>query len=288
MAGLTPSEVTSSCDQLPFIVSQNPYSRANAAKTQNPAGIPRPAAGRVPGCALGCALGCPPGCALGCVAGCVAGWGGPWPRGSRTLTPIRPASRQAASNGRPIQNPTPLNAATNTGARAVPRPSSALRTRTDLSTAAGCSVAASVLSAGTESPNPAPRHAVASSSSANAAACLCTTSQLAISRIIEARSAARPASSSSFSPARRARLGHSRPAPSSEATIAVVICGTKMTPYCVPDRSYELRLVKIVLAAGKVTSAMPWTRPAALTTAPCAPTARALRAPRAPRVPRVP
>jgi hypothetical protein len=61
--------------------------------------------------------------------------------------------------------------------------------------------------------------------------------------------------------------------------MAVVTCGTNMTPYWVPDRSYELRLVKIVLAAGKVTSAMPWTRPAALTTAPCAPIARAPSAP---------
>ena len=72
----------------------------------------------------------------------------------------------AASTGSPIQNPRPLKTATNTGATAVPRPSSAFRTSTDLSTAAGCSAAARVLRAGTESPNPAPRHAVAPSSSA--------------------------------------------------------------------------------------------------------------------------
>ena len=131
----------------------------------------------------------------------------------------------------------PLNAATNTGAMAVPSPSSAFRTRTDRSTAAGCSAAARVLSDGTDSPNPAPRQAVAPSSSANAAACWCTTSQLAISRTIEARSAAKPASSSVFSLARRARPGQSSPAPSSEATIAVVICGTNMTPYWLLDRS---------------------------------------------------
>ena len=157
--------------------------------------------------------------------------------GSRRLTPIRPASRQAASTGSPIQNPRPLKTATNTGAMAVPRPSSAFKTRTDLSTAAGCSAAAKVLSDGTESPNPAPRHAVAASSSPNAAACWWTTSQLTISRAIEARSAAKPVSSRAFSLARRARLGHSRPAPSSEATIAVLTCGTNMIPYWLCDRS---------------------------------------------------
>ena len=87
------------------------------------------------------------------------------------------------------------------------------------------------------SPKPAPRQAVAISSSAKAAACWCTTSQLAISSTIEARSASRPAMYMVFSLARRVRPGQSRPAPSSEATIAVLICGMNSTPYWLLDRS---------------------------------------------------
>ena len=78
---------------------------------------------------------------------------------------MRPASSTAERIGSPIQNPMPLNTATNAGASAVPRPSSALRTRTDLSSAPGCSAAVSVFSDGTVKPKPAPRHAVAASSS---------------------------------------------------------------------------------------------------------------------------
>ena len=48
----------------------------------------------------------------------------------------------------------------------------------------------------------------------------------------------------------------------------MTICGKNMIPYWPRDRSYEPGLVKIVLAAGKVTSAMPWTSPAALTVRP--------------------
>jgi len=40
-----------------------------------------------------------------------------------------------------------------------------------------------------------------------------------------------------FSLARRVRPGQSRPAPSSEATIAVLICGMNSTPYWLLDRS---------------------------------------------------
>jgi hypothetical protein len=45
--------------------------------------------------------------------------------------------------------------------------------------------------------------------------------------------------------------------------IAVTTCGRNMVPYCVLDRSYCAGSVKIVLAAGKVTSTMPCTSPAA-------------------------
>src|ERR1700734_815789 len=67
------------------------------------------------------------------------------------------------------------------------------------------------------------------------------------------------------SPRRRARPGPTRPAPSRAAVTAVITCGTNISPYWLLDRAYEPRAVKIVLAAGNVTSAMPWTRAAALT-----------------------
>ena len=51
--------------------------------------------------------------------------------------------------------------------------------------------------------------------------------------------------------------------PSRDPVIAVMTCGRNMVPYCVLDRPYSLGLVKIVLAAGKVTSVMPWISPAA-------------------------
>ncbi len=64
-----------------------------------------------------------------------------------------------------------------------------------------------------------------------------STSQLAISSTIEARSASRPATHMVFSLARRVTPGQSRPAPSSEATIAVLICGRNSSPYWLLDRS---------------------------------------------------
>jgi hypothetical protein len=45
--------------------------------------------------------------------------------------------------------------------------------------------------------------------------------------------------------------------------IAVITCGRNSPPYCVLERSYSDGSVKIVLAAGKVTSATPWTTAAA-------------------------
>jgi hypothetical protein len=42
-------------------------------------------------------------------------------------------------------------------------------------------------------------------------------------------------------------------------------CGKNMLPYCVLERPYSVGLVKIVLAAGNVTSVMPWISPAAYT-----------------------
>jgi hypothetical protein len=45
--------------------------------------------------------------------------------------------------------------------------------------------------------------------------------------------------------------------------MAVMTCGRNIVPYWVFDRSYSPGSVKIVLAAGKVTSTMPWTSPAA-------------------------
>ena len=74
--------------------------------------------------------------------------------------------------------------------------------------------------------------------------------------------AARPATS----PARRTRFVPNRPerlAPSSAAVIAVTTCGTKSSPYWLLVRSYSDGSVRIAPAAGNVTSATPWTTPAA-------------------------
>ena len=62
-----------------------------------------------------------------------------WRRALRSWSP-------PPRTGSPTQNPMPLNTATNAGASAVPRPSSALSTRTDLSSASGFSAAVSVFS----------------------------------------------------------------------------------------------------------------------------------------------
>ena len=139
------SEVRSSCDQLPFMVSQNPYITAKTANSQNaagsrarrPAGACRPRPGR-PG--------------LG-------------PKGSRRLASSRAATATAASTGSPTQKPRPTKIATNTGASAVPSPSSALSPSTERSTAPGWNAAVNVLIDGTVSPNPAPRQPVATRSS---------------------------------------------------------------------------------------------------------------------------
>ena len=48
--------------------------------------------------------------------------------------------------------------------------------------------------------------------------------------------------------------------------IAATTCGRKSAPYCVLERSYSAGSVRIVLAAGNVTSAIPCTIPAAYTT----------------------
>src|SRR5215467_5340588 len=72
---------------------------------------------------------------------------------------------------------------------------------------------------------------------------------------------ARPARYTRFVPIRRASSD-----PSSDAAIAVITCGRNIVPYWVLDRPYWLFSVKIVLAAGNVTSTTPWTRPATLTT----------------------
>src|SRR5215469_12827669 len=69
-------------------------------------------------------------------------------------------------------------------------------------------------------------------------------------------------------PSRYTRLLPKWPAksvPSSEALTAVITCGRKSVPYWVADRSYASEAVRIVLAAGKVTRAMPWTSAAVLT-----------------------
>jgi hypothetical protein len=74
------------------------------------------------------------------------------------------------------------------------------------------------------------------------------------------------ATSPAARPVRYTRLALKRrasAAPSSDAVIAVATCGRKRVPYCVLVRPYSSGLVKIVLAAGKVTSTIPCAAPAA-------------------------
>ena len=54
-----------------------------------------------------------------------------------------------------------------------------------------------------------------------------------------------------------------RPAPRRAAVVAVTTWGRNSVPYCVFERSYSEGSVRMVLAAGNVTSAMPCTTPAA-------------------------
>jgi hypothetical protein len=74
---------------------------------------------------------------------------------------------------------------------------------------------------------------------------------------MDARFAARPSRYTRLVPRRRARLP-----PSSAAAIAVSTWGRNMNTYCVLDSAYRLGSVKMVLAAGKVTSTTPCTSPA--------------------------
>ena len=62
-------------------------------------------------------------------------------RGNRALVRMRALSSTADMTGRPHQKPSPSKRATNTGASAVPSPSSALRTSTERSTASGWKMA---------------------------------------------------------------------------------------------------------------------------------------------------
>ena len=75
-----------------------------------------------------------------------------------------------------------------------------------------------------------------------------------------ARLAHRPARYTGFPPSRRLRFPCSNEDPT-----AVIACGRNMAPYWLLDSPYEPADVKMVLAAGKVTRTMPWTRPAAYT-----------------------
>src|SRR6185437_907860 len=124
VAEATCSVVMSSWDQLPFIVSQMPYNTAKPANSQNAGGtrVARPL--------------------LTAVLAEVCS-------GSLTLKNTSTESSTADSTGRPHQNPSPTNIATNTGASAVPSPSRALRTKTARSTPSGWKSDTKVLMTGT-------------------------------------------------------------------------------------------------------------------------------------------
>jgi len=128
----------------------------------------------------------------------------------------------------------------------------------DRFTAVGLKAAVSVFSAGTVKPKPAPRLAVVSSSNPYASDWSSVTTVLTRRSVIDARLAASPTRYTRFVPTRLLR-----PAPSNAAVIAVTTWGRNSVPYCVLERSYSDGFVRIVLAAGKVTSAMPCTTPAA-------------------------
>ena len=181
--------------------------------------------------------------------------------GRRRLSTMSTTSRMADRSGSPHQKPRPSKMATNTGASTVPRPNRAFSTRIERSTAVGLNAAVNVLSAGTQKPKPAPRLAVARSSSPYARPWSSVRNELTRSSTIARRLAQRPARYTRLVPKRPAS-----PAPRSAAVIAVITWGRKRTPYCVFERSYSEGSVRIVLAAGKVTSAMPCTTAAALTT----------------------
>ena len=78
------------------------------------------------------------------------------------------------------------------------------------------------------------------------------TNRLTTSSAIASRVAPRPSRYTRLAPRERIK-----PAPNSDALIAVIAWGTNMAPYSVLDRPKSLALVKTVLAAGKVTSATP-------------------------------
>ena len=82
--------------------------------------------------------------------------------------------------------------------------------------------------------------------------------ELTSSSAIERKLAARPARWTRFVPKRRPRLAARR-----AVVIAVATCGQEQGPVLRARRSYSAGSVKIVLAAGNVTSTIPWTIPAA-------------------------
>ncbi len=119
-----------------------------------------------------------------------------------------------------------------TGARAVPKPSSALSVRIARSTVCGKKAAVNVLSAGTQNPKPTPRQVVAASSRIYATRCAPVANWLPKSNVIDSKSAARPISRTRLPPMRCVS-----PAPRSEARMAVIACGTNMPPYSVLVRA---------------------------------------------------
>ena len=99
---------------------------------------------------------------------------------------------------------------------------------------------------------------MASSSIGKASAWSDSTNWLSASSTINTGLAASPAGYTLLVPNRAVR----RP-PRSAATIAAATCGMNRTPQLLGERIYPLVAVKIALAAGRVTSTIPCTRPVA-------------------------
>ncbi len=172
----------------------------------------------------------------------------------------RQSSAAAVRIGSSHQAPNARNTATRAGPSVVPTPSRTFIVSTARSAAAGKYSCAKVFSVMTVTPNPPPSTPVAASSAPYATAGEDTSSRLPASSIIDARLAPSPTRNTRLSPHRRASAGAA-----ADATMARATCGRNIAPYWVSLSPYTRGLVRMELAAGNVTKANPWMRPARYT-----------------------
>jgi hypothetical protein len=135
------------------------------------------------------------------------------------------------TNGRYHHSATSVKNATSRGDNAVPRPRRTFSVVSATSRRSGSKPPAKVLRHDSVTPKPRPRNAVETSSIGYAAA-FPSTATLATRIVIDAMSAAMPASNRRLRPNRRDNSGSK-----SDPVIAMMTCGTKMSPYWLFDRS---------------------------------------------------